>query len=80
MTDTSMEGMGAVLMQLGHALGCLSKKFSPRQKLYVYGKELMAMVFSINKWKSYHFGQKFIVKMEHHSLKFFIERRLSTLM
>ncbi|XP_056692219.1 uncharacterized protein [Spinacia oleracea] len=52
-TDASKTGIGAVLMQEGHPLAFISRALGPKwQKLSVYEKELLAIVFAVQKWSS----------------------------
>ena len=51
-TDASQNGIGDVLMQQGRPLAFLSKALGPRwQKLFVYEKELLVVVATVQKWK-----------------------------
>lgn len=51
-TDASKNGIGVVLMQESHPLAFISRALGPKlQKLSVYDKELLAIVFAIQKWK-----------------------------
>ncbi|XP_021859476.2 uncharacterized protein [Spinacia oleracea] len=53
-TDASQKGIGAVLMQDGHPLAYISRSLGPKwQKLSVYEKELLAIVFAVQKWEQY---------------------------
>jgi len=78
-TDASTHGIGAILMQEGHPLAYISKSLGPRwQGLSVYEKELLALVFVVQKWQQYLTGQKFIVKIDQKSLKWLLEQRITT--
>ncbi|XP_074271624.1 uncharacterized protein LOC141595557 [Silene latifolia] len=78
-TDASNNGIGAVLMQEGHPLAFISKTLSPKwQKLSVYEKELLAIVFAVQKWEQYLTGQKFIIKTDQKSLKWLLQQKIST--
>jgi len=47
-TDASAQGIGAVLMQEGHPLAYISRALGPKwQGLFVYEKELLALVFAV---------------------------------
>ncbi|GJR76305.1 putative mitochondrial protein [Tanacetum coccineum] len=78
-TDASKEGIGAVLQQQGHPISFLSKTLAPRHKgLYTYKKELLAVVYALEKWIWYLFDRHFKIKTDHFSLKYLMEQRLTT--
>lgn len=49
-TDASKNGVGAVLMQDSHPIAYISRSLGPKwQLLSVYEKELLALVFAVQK-------------------------------
>ncbi|XP_021766248.1 uncharacterized protein LOC110730736 [Chenopodium quinoa] len=48
------------------------------QKLSVYEKELLAMVFAVQKWEQYLTGSHFLVKTDQKSLKWLLQQKIST--
>lgn len=68
-TDASDLGIGAVLMQEGHPISFLSKAFCLRnQALSTYEKECLALIMTVDKWRSYLHGKEFILRTDHKSL------------
>jgi len=69
-TDASMFGIRAVLMQGNYPLAFISRALGPKlQRLSVYEKELLAVVFSMQKWEQYLIHQPFIIRTDQKSLK-----------
>lgn len=79
-TDASGTGLGAVLMQEHHPIAYISKALGPRQQaLSVYERELLAIVYAIQKWSSYLSHAPFIIKTDQKSIKHILEQRLHTI-
>jgi hypothetical protein len=74
--DTSGERIGAVLMQGGHPIVFESRKLSQTERLYsIYDKEILAIMHALTKFRQYLVGNKFVVKTDHNSLKYFLEQK-----
>ena len=77
-TNACNTGIGAVLMQGGHQLAYISKALSSRhQGLSVYEKELLAIVYAVTKWHHYLHGRHFVIRTDHHNLKYLMEQRVT---
>jgi hypothetical protein len=78
-TDASNKGVGAVLMQKGHPLAFISKPLGPRtQGLSTYEKEYLAILTTIDYWRSYLQQAEFIIYTDQKSLVHLNEQRLNT--
>ena len=70
-------GIGVVLMQDSHPISFLSKALSIKNLgLSVYEKELLALVMAVTKWKHYQVGYHLIIRTDHQSLKYLLDKRI----
>ncbi|KAM1637451.1 hypothetical protein ACFX2K_015407 [Malus domestica] len=77
--DASDSGISVVLSHEGHPIGFLNKPLAPKhQALSVYDKEMLAVVFAVQKWRSYLIGHQFRILTNHQTLKYFLDQRITT--
>ena len=77
--DASGTGLGAVLTQQGRTLALSSKQLCDHHLgKYTYEKDMMAILHAVDTWQPYLLGCHFKIKTDHHSLKYFLEQRLSS--
>lgn len=76
-TGVCQSGIGAMLMHDGKPISYFSQALCPRnQALSTYEKELLAILTAVSKWSNYLVGSKFIIRMDHASLKFLKEQKI----
>jgi hypothetical protein len=74
--DASGEGIGAVLMQNRHPISYESRKLRGPELLYtIYDKEMLAIMHALAKFRQYLVGEKFVVRTDHNSLKYFLDQK-----
>lgn len=67
--DASELGVGGVLMQQGHPIAFISKALSPRSKgLSTYEKEYLAILITMDQWRSYLQMAEFLIVTDQQSL------------
>ena len=72
--DASREGLGAVLMKNHHPIAFESWKLKNYERHYsIYDKEMLAILHALTKFRQYLVGNKFKIKTDHNSLKYFLE-------
>ncbi|XP_031104476.1 uncharacterized protein LOC116007955 [Ipomoea triloba] len=77
--DACHKGMGAVLIKEGKPIAYFSKAFGDKHLgLSIYEKEYLSIINVMEKWRSYLIGRHFIIKTDHHSLKFLLEQKITT--
>nr|GEX36504.1 hypothetical protein [Tanacetum cinerariifolium] len=68
-----------ILQQNKHLIAYLSKTLAPKhQFLSTYGKEMLAMVLALQKWRGYLLNRHFKIRTDHFSLKYVLEQRVTT--
>ena len=70
-TDASDLGLGAVLTQEGRVVEFASRRLSRSEENYsVFDRELLAIVWALEKWRFYLFGRAFVVHTDHRPLTY----------
>lgn len=70
-SDASLLGTGAVLMQDGRPVAYHSKKFTPAERNYTTGEqELLGVIHALDVWRCYLEGVEFKVITDHHPLTY----------
>ena len=68
--DASQEGLGACLMQFGQPVAYASRSLTPAERHYAQiEKEMLAIVYGLNKFERYTLGRKVIVQSDHKPLE-----------
>jgi hypothetical protein len=74
--DASREGIGAVFMQNKYSITFQRRKIRDPKRLYsIYDKEMLAIMHALSKFRQYMVGGRFLVRIDHNSLKYFLEQK-----
>ncbi|MCO5611391.1 hypothetical protein L7F22_065644 [Adiantum nelumboides] len=74
--DACGRSLGAVLMQDGRVIACMSRLFSkPEMTAQIYEKELLAVIHALTQWRHYLLGADFTVFTDHQSLRYFLSQK-----
>ena len=77
--DASGNGIGVFLMQDERPISFESRPIKGKfLSKAIYEKEMLEILHALKKWQPYLMGRHFKVKMDHDSLKYFLEQRLSS--
>jgi hypothetical protein len=72
--DASGVGIGVVLMQGGHPIVFESRNINESERLDpIYNKEMLEIMHALTKFRQYLVGNRFVVKIDHNSLKYFLD-------
>ena len=67
-------GVGAILMKDQHPITFISRTLNKQQQsLSTYEKELLVVVFAVQKWRHYLLSSQFVVRTDHYSLKYLLD-------
>ena len=65
-------GVGDILKQCQHLIYFESINLQPHENIYsIYDKEMLAIMHALAKFRQYLVGNKFVVKTDHNSLRYF---------
>ena len=66
-------------MQQGHPIAYINKTEAPKHQSWsTYEKELLAIVYAMEKWRPYLVGTPFVIRIGHFNLKYILEQKIST--
>ncbi|KAA3473634.1 reverse transcriptase [Gossypium australe] len=75
-SDASLNGLGCVLMQEGKVIAYALRQLKPHERNYqTHDLELAAIVYALNIWRHYLFGEKCCVYSNHKSLKYLMTQK-----
>lgn len=78
-TDACLVGLRAVLLQEKHPIAYFSRKiFGNLKEASIYVKEIQTIIQAVSKWRHYLLGSKFVIKIDHKTLKNLLSQVIQT--
>lgn len=79
-TNMSGSGIGAMLMLEGHPIAYISKALEPKQQAlstYEREREMLDILQAVTKWRQYLWGRPFKIRIDHVSLKYILDQKIT---
>ena len=78
-TYASGDGIRAVLQQNGKPITFINRALGVSKKTWsTYAKELLAVVEVVRMWRPYLLRYRFVIQMDHRSLKYLLKQKIAT--
>lgn len=78
-TDTSGDGIGAILSQNDKPIAFMSRSLGVAKKSWsTYAREMLAIIVAIRTWRPYILGRRFTIQTDQRSLRYLLEQRILT--
>lgn len=75
-SDASHKGLGCVLMQHGNVIAYASRQLKTHERNYpTHDLELAAVIFALNLWRHYLYGESCEIYTDHKSLKYLFTQK-----
>jgi len=79
-SDASGDGIGAVLSQQGRLIAFMSRALGLSKHTWsTHAREMLAIVVTVQLWRPYLLGRKFLIQTDQRRLKYLLEQRITTL-
>ena len=76
--DASQTGLGAALLQEGKPVAFASKSLTPTEQRYAnIEREMLAVVFGIEKFHTFVYGRSFLIESDHKPLEAISQKKLA---
>jgi len=78
-SDASRDGIGVVLSQQGRLIAFMSRALGLSKHIWsTHAREMLAIVVTVQLWRPYLLGRKFLIQTDQRRLKYLLEQRITT--